>query len=70
MDILRRQAWAGSALRVDIARMIANAPKQSGANGASVPPASITSTSPRRMAFQALPRAIGAEAHESALELL
>ena len=51
-------ASAGSSLRVDIARMIANAPKQSGASGASAPPPIITSASPSRIARNPSPIAI------------
>ena len=57
-----RLAWAGSSLRVDIARMIAKAPKQSGASGASAPPAIITSASPRTMARNPSPMAMAPEA--------
>ena len=42
--------------------MMAKAPKQSGASGASAPPASITSASPRTMARNASPIAIAPEA--------
>ena len=45
-------------MRVDIARMIENAPKQSGASGASAPPASMASASSRTIARNASPTAI------------
>ena len=55
-----RLACAGSSLRVDMARMMAKAPKQSGASGASAPPASMTSASPRTMARNAVADGDGA----------
>ena len=57
-----RRARPGSSLRVDMARMIAKAPKQSGASGASAPPANITSASSLAIARNASPTAIAPEA--------
>ena len=57
-----RLACSGSSFRVDIARMIAKAPKQSGARGASAPPAIMTSASSRAMARKPSPMAIAPEA--------
>ncbi len=65
-----REAVAGSSLRVDMARMMANAPKQSGASGVSTPPASTTSASPVRMARHASPSAMAPEAQLIPLVLL
>ncbi len=45
-------------MRVDIARMTAKAPKQSGASGASVPPLSMISASPRAMERKPSPMAM------------
>ena len=53
-----RDAFSGSSLRVDIARISANAPKVSGASGASAPPAIITSAYPSRICRNASPIAI------------
>jgi hypothetical protein len=47
---------------VDIARMMANAPKLRGASGASAPPASMTSASPRAIARNPSPTAMVPEA--------
>ena len=55
-----RLACPGSSFRVDIARMMAKAPKQSGASGASAPPASMMSASPRTMARNAVADGDGA----------
>nr|WP_232313292.1 hypothetical protein [Paenibacillus sp. P22] len=57
-----RLALPGSSLRVDIARSRSKAPNDSGESGDSAPPASMTSASPRRMAWSALPIATAPEA--------
>ena len=57
-----RLAVEGSSFRADIARMIANAPKESGASGASAPPASITSASSRWIVRNPSPMAMAPEA--------
>jgi hypothetical protein len=64
-----REAPDGSSLRVDMARMSANAPKQSGASGASAPPANITSAYPSRITRNASPTASEPEAQLIALVL-
>src|SRR5687767_1439880 len=53
-----RDAVVGSSLRVDMARMSENAPKQSVDKGASTPPLIITSAYPSRMARNPSPTAI------------
>ena len=50
--------------------MIENAPKQSGASGASAPPASIASARPARIAWKASPTAIVPDAQLIALVTL
>ncbi len=62
-----RLAVEGSSLRDERTRMRANAPKVSGASGASAPPASATSTEPSRTAWKACPMAVAPDAHEFAL---
>ena len=57
-----RQAWPGSSLRALMARASAKAPKQSGARGASTPPATAESARPAWMSRNASPTAIVPEA--------
>ena len=57
-----RDARSGSSLRVDIARMTANAPIFSGMMAASVPPARTTSARPERIMSMAYPIASAPEA--------